>query len=836
MTKFLKNTRGAVTVFVSLLLIPAMLVTGTAVDLARIHTAQSTVQNANQLAANSVLTQYHALLQDLYGLFGVMQDDPILADLVDRYIMATIFGAGNQDTGIGTFQLFYGDRGAISSDVSFVSGQHLANPAVLRRQIEEYVKFRGPVVIVTEILDRLDLFGSIRQDADAIDQQMRVNENVENLFDVYREVYNQIRRVDSMAEGFQARQNAAFGTINEQLGIIRTQIGVLLDAQADWQGADDNLQDLDRDLDDADEELDEEEAQRLQVERDDTEEERDEAIERYNAARTRIRNAESLIRSTVSGLSAHIQNFQNDLDELVRLSGRAESQRQSLERELNTLENRLNSASEPFRDGMHRPGPNNEPSTMEMYRALLAHRLPPLAEQMRDRHRPHLVQISDILNGNDTLSGIVGFGSVANNNLDIENAASWNRLANIPTLQNLLPNDVSSLRALRNISNITYHPPAPNNFSAYRGISSAHREFWDELSGLMFGAEAEAAQNAKDAEENRANSAMREQQSDFRNILNDFDPDGANSFRAGTTTAGDDETGLGDDWGGGRRSTTRMLRNALSGNIIREIGDLANTATNQLLLVTYASEMFSNYTTEENTMSMAGIPMGTQVNYFFQSELEYLFHGNQRDAVANIRAVARMILLVRFVFNYIATFVIDEIGDELRTLSAPAGKFKIILREFLRLGMALGESVIDVRNLMINGEDVPLMKTRICQWTFSLLAPINRPCTCEVRTPMYYRDYLRIFLFFRNGDVIAERVSNLIGWNVTNYSEGVNANEGAMTAATQFNMARARTGFEITSQAEIRMLFLSMPFAQRGIDGIRPSTTFPVRATALRGY
>ena len=73
--KLFDNCKGAVTVMVTLLLIPAILISGTGVDLARIYTAKSVVQDANQLAANSVLASYDALLQDLYGLFGVLGGD-----------------------------------------------------------------------------------------------------------------------------------------------------------------------------------------------------------------------------------------------------------------------------------------------------------------------------------------------------------------------------------------------------------------------------------------------------------------------------------------------------------------------------------------------------------------------------------------------------------------------------------------------------------------------------------------------------------------------------------------------------------------------------------------
>ncbi|MDR1131009.1 MAG: pilus assembly protein TadG-related protein, partial [Oscillospiraceae bacterium] len=63
MKKFGSNTHGAVTIIVSIMLIPALLLSGTSVDLARIHTAKSIAHNANQLAANAVLTQYNALLK-----------------------------------------------------------------------------------------------------------------------------------------------------------------------------------------------------------------------------------------------------------------------------------------------------------------------------------------------------------------------------------------------------------------------------------------------------------------------------------------------------------------------------------------------------------------------------------------------------------------------------------------------------------------------------------------------------------------------------------------------------------------------------------------------------
>jgi hypothetical protein len=118
--------------------------------LARIHTAKSIAHNANQLAANAVLTQYNALLKDLYGLFGVAENDPALGEMVNEYIQVAVFGEKPDDawidTGLGTLQLFHGSTA--SAEIAPADGYDLGKADVLRRQIEEYMKFRGTVILV----------------------------------------------------------------------------------------------------------------------------------------------------------------------------------------------------------------------------------------------------------------------------------------------------------------------------------------------------------------------------------------------------------------------------------------------------------------------------------------------------------------------------------------------------------------------------------------------------------------------------------------------------------------------------------------------------------------
>ena len=176
MRKLLKNTKGAVTVFVTLLLIPAILISGTAVDLARLHSARSVLQDANQLAANSVLTQYNALLYDLYGLFGVANDDPILGKLLDDYIRVSVFGETAADKGLGTLQLFYGSDLSLDNP-GFSAEIYLNDEDVLRNQIEEYMKFRGPVIIVKEILEALDN-NNLKADKEIVEDKTAIDSDI----------------------------------------------------------------------------------------------------------------------------------------------------------------------------------------------------------------------------------------------------------------------------------------------------------------------------------------------------------------------------------------------------------------------------------------------------------------------------------------------------------------------------------------------------------------------------------------------------------------------------------------------------------------------------------
>jgi len=309
------------------------------------------------------------------------------------------------------------------------------------------------------------------------------------------------------------------------------------------------------------------------------------------------------------------------------------------------------------------------------------------------------------------------------------------------------------------------------------------------------------------------------------------------------------------------------------------LGTIANMGDYTLLLA-YCSSMFSNYSvTKPDSVgktrgdldkinfekTVSGVPMSPEVNYFYQSELEYLLNGSE-NASTNLSHVTRLLLLVRLVCNYIRVFSVPEVTAVVNSIKAAfawAPPLAIILGELARAAFVAAESVVDVAALR-TGHKVPLFKNIdlgewVCTPSGILNALRNVAADGRVNSSLFTNSrgltYLSYMLFFfltravfytgRDGTAaneLAKRTGNLIEWNIVNFESGSNADEAAMTNALnahgRFMLDGMKTDFSLTTAVDLRMLFLSMAFAQnfsssRGI-GVPPS--MPLRATDYRGY
>ena len=67
MSKFMKQTRGAISIFLVIVLLPMMTLASVFVDSARIQLANSMAESAGDLTLNTALTNYDSEMKNLYG-------------------------------------------------------------------------------------------------------------------------------------------------------------------------------------------------------------------------------------------------------------------------------------------------------------------------------------------------------------------------------------------------------------------------------------------------------------------------------------------------------------------------------------------------------------------------------------------------------------------------------------------------------------------------------------------------------------------------------------------------------------------------------------------------
>ena len=164
------GTRGAISVFLAIILVPCIVVSCLFVDVSRVQLSKLTAESAADLALNTLLTQYDADLKDWYGLVASCQDIEQFYTVSADYFIRTLASQGMSDDEIVLLSDYYAaatsddtiydllqvecktDSGSI---VSAVEGANLSNSALMKDQIVEFMKYRAPIEIAMGLINRL---------------------------------------------------------------------------------------------------------------------------------------------------------------------------------------------------------------------------------------------------------------------------------------------------------------------------------------------------------------------------------------------------------------------------------------------------------------------------------------------------------------------------------------------------------------------------------------------------------------------------------------------------------------------------------------------------------
>lgn len=178
--KKLYENRGAVAVFLILILVPMITCTSIFVEAARVKLAQSVVSSAGDLALNTVMTNFDQGLNDYFGMLASCQDMEQLLSAAEDYFITCVKSQDIDTTYLkSTITKSKNLIKNSSSDVSDVLGINvdegtfsveptkngsLTNPALIKTEIVDFMKYRGPINGASELFE---LFKKIKEKTDS---------------------------------------------------------------------------------------------------------------------------------------------------------------------------------------------------------------------------------------------------------------------------------------------------------------------------------------------------------------------------------------------------------------------------------------------------------------------------------------------------------------------------------------------------------------------------------------------------------------------------------------------------------------------------------------------
>lgn len=194
----IRNNRGAVSIFLILVLVPCIAISCIFVDLSRVELSKSSAEASADLALNTLLTNYDADLSEYYGLIGSCQNIEDFYTVSAEYFLRTISSQGLSNDEIHLLAGVYANATSddtiydllqvecVSADktklVSEVPNANLGNPAMLKDSVVEFMKYRAPIEIATSLIARLQASSSEVKQLQEADENDKLKKQKEEFY------------------------------------------------------------------------------------------------------------------------------------------------------------------------------------------------------------------------------------------------------------------------------------------------------------------------------------------------------------------------------------------------------------------------------------------------------------------------------------------------------------------------------------------------------------------------------------------------------------------------------------------------------------------------------
>lgn len=196
---FCEKNKGAISVFLTLILLPTLLLGGLTTDAARIYMSKVVISDAGEMAMNAGLAQYETELHDEYGLFSMEKTPEDMEDDLADFFNKSLNGKGLDGTEDYDKIL---DLITENFNAYNVEGSQIYKSEVEKQQIVEYMKYRAPVCLTEELLGKLDDLKKAQLMKKAMVAQMDFGDAMEDCQDSMENALKQLDDLNAQINAF----------------------------------------------------------------------------------------------------------------------------------------------------------------------------------------------------------------------------------------------------------------------------------------------------------------------------------------------------------------------------------------------------------------------------------------------------------------------------------------------------------------------------------------------------------------------------------------------------------------------------------------------------------
>ena len=818
-----RKNQGIITVFVTLIMVPVVVITGILVDVSRLKMYSSQAVMAADSYGESVLSEFDNVLKELYGLFSIAQSEEGKNAIIKLAEYAGYsFNPNGDSNGVSGFMPYQN----IDMEVVYENypGASLSNNNVLETQISDFMRFR----IIEELLEGAGILSTLSS-FDNLDADMSATSTRKDMTDSSKKALGQIDNYYKMLKmisqypSYLADREAAYKGYRDALVehaksdeyvkyVYYLNNKSTIDAAYNKVEAYINA--------DEDDEVEEPSAQEWTMHddqymsTDEINQYKENLINDFSPRQTWARD-----NSNWSGENINFDNMESTINFLGYYALQIQKTLQTLQNQVDKLRADLVNCSDEVRKGME--------------------------EEIKDLE-DILALADDFM---DTYNRIVNNDDISNN--------SNNRHAMVNPTTGVPAIDAAAVKLINGQLEVGYDELPTKVYFIWYDFMDDKRDFYNQLRAICESGKT-SGKGDKNAGDDAIDDADEQREKAENQLKGDETPNPGTRDISATLAAQLKSGGTTSD------EVPGLLDYFSAGLSFKALGGVGVSILDKFMVATYDFGMFSSRVSgikpedeeepssgEYADYSLTKVKMSGDVNYLYGAELEYLF-GGHNESKKNLNEVRNIICGIRMTLNFTSSYLISEVNETINLIAdlaaeavaasvigaAAAPLVRIAVSGALRLAFATIETAADWASLKERKSTVLLKRelkdlestdlTSLLGDDFPAIDKGDSRSTPELT----YEDYLYVLMcLLVDNNTLLSRTSNLITLNVNQAT-----NSESTLTTLKFKMDDTVTAIKSTCKVKVDFVIVPENMAEMFLSGSRAESVIESLEDSYFGY